>query len=176
MDAKKIIAPLILFGLFAAFATISIIVFLQKGNRERWISRKLKLGAAILTITGLTNGCESQPVVTCYDPAPYNWFQFDDFDQNEYTVVANLPNDSVLTGVVYEPKFEKYAFEIIASDDSVSVQKGEIVALDGAFDEPTDSFKIELNSKLDTGSYLIKINTAGLSENYLVDDERLKID
>lgn len=51
-----------------AFAAVSVLLWLSGGNNKYLVSRKLKLGALIIGITGVMGSCRP-PVVTCYKPA-----------------------------------------------------------------------------------------------------------
>lgn len=154
MDLKKRISPLLLIGLFAAFGLVCLMVALTKGKRAKWIARKMKIGAAILSLTAVSTGCP--PIVTCYDPIMPNNFHFDQMDYNQYQIVADFPNDSVLSGTINERHDENFGFEVIKDDTSV-IQTGDIIASDGKFDTSEERFELMLDSKIDTGLYKINI-------------------
>lgn len=155
MEFKRIISPFILLGLFATFSVVCLVVWIRKGKSGRWISHKLKLGAAILTITGISTGCPT-PQITCYDPIPQNWFSFDSIDVNDYSVVADLPSDSVLTGKVYEPTYERYQFKVETLDSELVCQ-GAIESLDGEFNQPNEDFRMAIPATIDAGSYRLRV-------------------
>lgn len=175
MDTKRLISPFVLIGLFVAFAVICVVVSIQKGKNAKWIARKMKFGGAILTITAITTGCP--PMVTCYDPMPTNMFEFDSIDYTEAAIVAHLPNDSIITGKVYTPESEHYSFDV-ADQNSVIVNKGEVIATDGKFDEETEEFRITIDPKLDTGKYNLNIynGTVDDSTKHFVAGANLKIE
>lgn len=177
MEFKRIISPIVLIGLFAAFGFICLMVTVTKSKNARWIARKMKIGAAIITLTGITTGCPPS-IITCYVmPAP-NQFEFDNMDQQTGDITAEFPNDTILSGTVYECNIQHFNFEI-RNNDSTIVQQGEIVATDGAFDSTTEQFKLHLDSKLDTGMYLLNINEAAddslLYDEYPIRQVYLKI-
>jgi hypothetical protein len=65
---KEILIPILLLILGLMFIIINIIVYLSKGNN--WvISKKLKLGALILSLTSIFS-CGSPPKPTCYELPP----------------------------------------------------------------------------------------------------------
>ncbi len=175
MDTKRVLSPIILVGLFAAFALVCLLVWLLKGRAGKLITGKMKLGAAIIAITGVSTGCP--PVITCYDPMPQDSFQFDSIDYNDYSVFANLPNDSVLTGTVIEPTYNQYQFKV-STTDSQLVDHGMVQAVDGTFDNSSEAFKIILNPQIDAGTYQLSIlpyqRTTDIPE-YEVQNIRLKI-
>lgn len=173
MEFRRVISPFALILLFIALVVITAIVFLQKGRSPKWISRKMKLGAAILTITGITTGCP--PQVTCYVTVPNNFFQFDSVNYDENAIVADLPKDTVLTGRVVSPDFEAYSFEITTTDSAV-VQTGNVIPEDGKLDSDDEKIKIIIDSKLNEGDYYLNIFTAETDfENYIVSRNNLKI-
>ncbi|MBP7508164.1 MAG: hypothetical protein KA807_10105 [Prolixibacteraceae bacterium] len=173
MEFRRIISPFALILLFIAFAVITAIVFLQKGRNTKWISRKMKLGAAILTITGITTGCP--PQVTCYDPVPSNFFQFDQINYDENAIIVDLPKDTVITGRIITPDFDAYSFEI-STTDSVVVQTGYVIPEDGKLDSDDEKIKIIVDSKLIEGDYYLNISSAEDDfENYVVCRNNLKI-
>jgi hypothetical protein len=162
-EIKKISIPVVIVVLSAAFLLVSFIVYLYGGKSAKWVARKMKLGAAIIAIGGITTGC---PVVTCYDPAPSDWFRFDNIDSTSYLVVADLPNDSILTGNVTAPTCSRYIFEIETLDSQL-VDSGYIEPLEGSFDRSNGDFTMDINSALDTGFYQIAIYLPGM-----VNDEK----
>jgi hypothetical protein len=65
MIKKEIVIPIIIVCLSLIFILINILVFFTKGN-NRFIKKKLKVGAMILTLTGII-ACHTVPKPTCYD-------------------------------------------------------------------------------------------------------------
>jgi hypothetical protein len=153
-EYKRVISPLFLAGLFAAFAFVCLIVYFRKGKTEKWVARKMKLGATILAVAGITTGCP--PLITCYVPVAENIFNFDKIDSSDYSVLADLPVDSIVTGKVYGRTYDQFLFEIV-STNSTSVQKGNLLPTDGIFDRAEEGFRIILDSKIDTGKYQLNI-------------------
>jgi hypothetical protein len=175
MEQKRIISPLLLAGLFAAFAFVCLIVYFRKGKTEKWVARKMKLGATILAIAGITTGCP--PVITCYDPMPQNLFNFDKIDSSDYSVLADLPDDSIVTGKIYGRTYDKFSFEIFSAD-SKSIQKGDVLPSDGKFDQPDEDFRIIIDPKIDTGKYHLNIlipDPGNIENNFIISQNWLKI-
>jgi|WetSurMetagenome_2_1015567.scaffolds.fasta_scaffold377865_2 hypothetical protein len=175
MEQKRIISPLLLAGLFTAFAFVCLIVYFRKGKTEKWVARKMKLGATILAVAGITTGCP--PVITCYVPVAENIFNFDKIDSSDYSVLADLPVDSIVTGKVYGRTYNQFSFEIVSAD-STSVQEGNLLPTDGIFDQAEEGFSIILNSKIDTGKYHLNIlvpDPINRENNFIVSQNWLKI-
>lgn len=154
MDTKKLISPLVLIGLMAAFGIVCLMVGFTKGKSALWIKQKMKIGAAIITLTSVSTGCP--PVVTCYDPVMPNIFEFDQLNNQSYQIIADLPNDSVLTGTIYQREAENFDFEVLTNDSTI-IQTGKITATDGVFDAKEEKFKIVLDTKIDTGLFQLTI-------------------
>lgn len=177
METKKWIAPFALAGLFTAFAVVCLLLAFKKGKREKWIARKMKLGAMIIAISGIAAGCTPESVINCYDPVAENIFSFDKTDSADYRVIiANFPADTVVTGKIYSRTYNEYTFEILKAD-SQSVQKGNLIPTDGSFNDSDESFKINLNTQIDTGKYFLNIFaiTDDKKESYLINQGWLKI-
>lgn len=66
---KELIIPIIIAGLTIAFVVVSALVWLSRGNAGL-ISKKLKLGALLLTFTSITNFASGQEYVSCYIGPP----------------------------------------------------------------------------------------------------------
>lgn len=68
MSKKNIVyAFLIFIGL--AFVVVSIMVYFTKGRSKSWIAYKMKIGALLLTITAIGDGCRVRQG-TCYRMMP----------------------------------------------------------------------------------------------------------
>jgi len=175
MELKKIIVPLILPILFIAFALVCFMVWLHRGQSAHWLARKLKIGGIILTLTTVSTGCPL--VVTCYAPIEPNRFEFDKLDDS-YNVMADLPEDSVLTGQLTSRDGDKFTFKI-TKNDTIDVQEGEVFAIDGVFDQDPEAFKMTINSQLDTGMYGLsffqEVIIDDQAQKYQIDQKRLKI-
>lgn len=89
---KEILIPVLLLFLGLIFIIINLIVYFSKGNP--WlISKKLKLGAMIITISGMFACGSPAPDIktsTCYTPKPH------DNKNNAFTAVKKKFKDSVV--------------------------------------------------------------------------------
>jgi len=63
------IVPVSIIVLAIAFVAISVMVYFTRGKNKYFLTKKLKIGAMIISLTAVTNGCRI-PVATCYKPAP----------------------------------------------------------------------------------------------------------
>jgi len=68
MSRKNILYALLIFiGL--AFVVVSVMVYFTKGKSKSWIAYKMKIGALLLTLTTISEGCRVRQA-TCYMRLP----------------------------------------------------------------------------------------------------------
>jgi hypothetical protein len=174
MEPRKL-TPLILPFLFVAFGISCLLVWFYRGKSKRWINNKLKLGGVILSLTTITTGC---PIVTCYDPPMMNQFVFDK-QESGYDLNLQFPSDTLVSGKIYGRQADKYTFELL-KNDTILLQKGNIKAIDGVFDQDPEPFNFILNSELDPGDYFLKLLSVKMVNNteqeFEVDFRRIKIE
>lgn len=143
------IVPLVLLVLALAFVVISLAVYLSRGKNKYFLAKKLKLGAMIISLTAVTNGCRT-PVVTCYKPAiipeitslqaySYSNEIAINPDENELKFKTNNIYDSDLCYIISQSE------NITLKGDCVVVEGGEIDLL------------IKLEEYLLSGVYDLKI-------------------
>lgn len=142
MIRKETWLPVAAVALTAAFLIVSGLVHLTRGNP--WlIRRKLRLGALLLGVNGAAAGCGPDTFVTCYLPAPQNWIHFDAPFATDSGLVLDLSAGSALRGEIEEPTSTAYAFRL--TFEETELQRGDLVAVDGAFDESSEAFTLTLD-------------------------------
>ncbi len=152
MNKKEIITPILAIGLGLAFAIVSFAVFISKGKSKKWVARKMKIGGLLLTLT--FTACD-QLVRTCYDmPAPPNTITIYPNTQNGIELMLDTGN--VITGIINEWQGENFSFNIENTNNQI-VQSDLLIPIDGKFDNYTEEFKIEIDTNLITGTYLLKL-------------------
>ncbi len=152
MDKKELTVTLTVIMLTAFFAVASAGLFLSKGKSKYWTAKKIKIGAALLTLTSVTQSCN--PFRTCYDPVPENYIYL---QLNSDTINLNTTNN--ITGIVENGVSGNYSFNL-QNKDSVNMKQIEnIAASDGTFDENSEEFTIHLDTNLITGNYSLKLFT-----------------
>jgi hypothetical protein len=87
------IVTISLFAVSAAFILVSVLVTLSGGKNKYLIAKKLRLGAVIIGMTCMANGC--RPVVTCYDPAPMPVLTCTDSVSNEGLIVLQKGDQTI---------------------------------------------------------------------------------
>ncbi len=167
MEFKKISIPIALAFLAGLFLLASVAVYFTRGKSARWVSRKLRLGGLILTLTAVLQSCDPlglsgvpedrDPPYTCYmvaEPGIVTDLFFLE-GISDSTVTVNLPNDTKLKGEIRKRTQANYSFAVY-KDDTSKVQIESIVARDGAFDEDTEQFEIAIDKQLPKGDYIIR--------------------
>jgi hypothetical protein len=144
----------ILAGLFAAFAAISLLVWLTRGQNHALLKKKLKIGAMILTLTGvITTGCNASDT-TCYVAIAEDYILFDDLQHSSGAIVLNLDETNRLDGTLENLTTTVYSFRITDGDGN-EVQRDQVVAEDGEFDDHTEEFYLEVDPNLPAGQYVL---------------------
>lgn len=185
-ELKKGILPLVLLVISGAFLVVSLIVLLRGNKSGKWISRKMKLGGLILTLTPLVNACDpaqtaaltdSNPPWTCYIMAmpdstehqKQNIFYVE--TNNDSLITLNLRRENQIKGEIRNRTYEIFSFAVIDQQGN-KLQCDNILASDGVFDERIESFDINVDQKLPNGLYIIRFfesakeNQAEWSEQY----------
>lgn len=146
--------------LVGAFIIISILVWLSAGKNAYLIKKKLTIGAAMLSLTGVATGTGC---VSCYDP----YFPDEEVAQSESIVLEDANIDDVenpiIRGRVVHRENDEFSFRLTDSD-GIELQQGAVDALDGAFDSLDESFEITLGVQLETGEYHLFLYTFSADE------------
>jgi hypothetical protein len=153
MNKKELIAPFLLIGLGLAFTIICFAVFLSNGKSKKWLARKMKVGALLLTLNSVAS-CEPF-ITTCYDmPAPPNSMWMNGMTESGIEILLDTSN--VIYGSVEERQSEEFSFSIYSAEN-VKIQADTIIAVDGKFDNYSEEFKIELDTNILPGNYSLKL-------------------
>lgn len=153
MNKKELLTPFLLVGLGLAFAFVAFAVFLSNGRSKKWVARKMKIGALLLTISAAAS-CDPF-ITTCYDmPPPPNTMWVNGLTENGLELF--LDTSHVITGTVEERQSENFSFSI-SNAENTKVQADSILPVDGKFDNYTEEFKIELDTNMLPGTYLLKL-------------------
>ncbi len=163
MDKRELLTPLIFVGLAVAFAVVSALVYLSRGN-PGLVRRKLRLGAALLTLTAAANGCGGTSM--CYDVAMSNEFSLTDIGADG-AVHLSLPDSNRVAGTIYQRQGDRFSFRLEDEKDA-EVQRADIVAQDGAFDESSEEFSLAVRQDLAPGTYRLTFYTAAQGDQATV--------
>lgn len=157
MQKNEYLVPVGIVLLSIVFSVVCFMVFISKGKSAYWISRKMRVGGLLLTLTALMNlnhSCDrdkkNAPMVNCYDVMPEMYISLE-----KDTVYMN--NSNLITGSVYGYSDNTFSYNITDTSSTISLQKGLLVAKDGQFNGDTEAFEIALDSSLKTGRYVMKV-------------------
>ena len=156
MPRKQILVPVLVAVLSVAFVFVSFLVFVTRGNASL-IRKKLKLGAVILSLTGVVLGGCREGEITCYAPIlPSDRIEFYSPGVTEDGIYLNLAVRYIIEGTIYERRSDAFSFDII-DESRNEVQSGDIAAIDGAYDTETELFLIAVRRDLPVGAYTLSI-------------------
>ncbi len=153
MIQKESLSPIYLAGLVVAFGVISFLVYLTRGN-PALVKKKLKLGGIIIAMTGVISGCGHEEAM-CYVPSPAsNEFSLSHQHFGDNGLAIDLTQSSTLSGGIDFRSGNEFSYRL-TSEVEVEKQRGDIQALDNAFDEDSEEFEINLQTNLESGLYML---------------------
>lgn len=163
---KEYLAPLAVFAIVfvgAAFLITSAVVSLNNGKSAFWTSKKMKLGAILITLNScIMSGClpscqttcydtaSPDPQVTCYDMPATNVVDInaEDFEQKK---------SNIITGTIYDPEADEYSYLFVNSKTKDTLQKGNFKLNTNDTLPYERSFSVEINAKVETGRYYFSV-------------------
>ncbi len=160
MSKKEIIIPIIVVVLSIAFAVISLAVILTKGKSKKWIKRKMKIGALLLTLNAFTPGSAQEIEVSCYDIAEENLMLLKD---NQTELTFDVKSQKTVEAYIDYRTGNEYSFCVFDAENN-KIEDGKIVAADGKFDKWKEDVEITLKSHLKAGRYFLFLFDVPLNE------------
>ncbi|OQY05310.1 MAG: hypothetical protein B6I20_01440 [Bacteroidetes bacterium 4572_117] len=152
MNKKETIIPITVAVLTVLFAIISLAVFFSKGKSGFWLSKKMKVGALLLTFSTVT----TYSCVSCYDmPAPANRFIIENLDG--YKINLDLNIDNKINGTIEDRDGINFSFNITDTLRSDTLQIDNILPADGLFDSYVEDFTILVDENLQNGTYYLNL-------------------
>ena len=151
MDKNKIIATVIVAGLAIAFAWICIAIFFR-GNSAKLVSRKLKIGALLLTLTaGVQTHSFAQK--TCYKRAVVeDEISFDVRFEKGDEIKIDLDKGDTVKGSVLMSTDSAYVC-VIKKNNGDTISTLDLIPADGKFNgSGSESFTMNL-SFVKSGKY-----------------------
>jgi hypothetical protein len=163
MENNKYLAPVLIVGLSFLFIIVSLGVYLSKGKSEFWISRKMRIGALLLTITAIgSQSCSTFPgTASCYDPVIHNSFTLDSLDWQTNKLVIDLNESNQVTGEIESRKGEVFHYEIQDTVSGNVVLNGNLVATDGLFDSSREAFYFNIPNDFEVNTYGLVLSNEG---------------
>ncbi|HNQ69197.1 MAG TPA: hypothetical protein PKN32_12515 [Bacteroidales bacterium] len=150
------IVPVSLIVLAIAFVVVSVMVYFTRGKNKYFLTKKLKIGAMIITLTAVTNGCRV-PVVTCYKPAPPPRIM--SLQATESLDEIRISKDEKLLNFDLEYIYSSDVCYTISQNEKI-INKGDCEFVS---DGETDMV-INMNENLLPGKYDLKIYQMKISE------------
>jgi len=175
MTRKDVWIPVAVIGLGVAFATVSLLVRASRGNP--WlIRRKLRLGALLLSLGWTAAGCSEGGSTTCYAPLPPEHVEFDAefWSEVDARLVLDLSAGHALTGQIYRRTTTSFAYRLLAADQTER-QRGELVALDGAFDAASEAFSLDLGAAVAPADYELVVYAGEVEADVVLDQVALTV-
>lgn len=175
MDKKSIIAPLLIIGLSIAFIGICFMVYLSKGKSKKWVARKMKIGAMVLSLSTIS----VVPQACCYKPAqgPYCRIEFDSKFETQNKVELQIDTENKLTGILMYSYTDKYSFSV-QDTNSIIYQKGLIKPEDGDFDNSNENIFLTIDQNIKKGEYIISFfdtDSSNIEQFYPFESKKLFI-
>jgi len=161
MDKKELSVLIVFIGLTVLFSVAAAALYFTRGKSKFWTAKKMKLGALLLTITAATTvpSCNGG-TTTCYDAAVL---------ENE--IRLDLSGNEVDLKSAYEIRGKiEYrtsgTFSYLLENDSIKEIKiiGQLIPVDGTFNDSTEAFKIPLDKGLTVGNYTLSFYDTTVNE------------
>jgi hypothetical protein len=167
MNKKELITPFFVAALSLLFVAICFAIYLTDGKSKKWITRKMRIGGLLLTLTAAScNGGGGQ--VTCYEMAEINAMWINPTSQN--AIEVKLDTGNVINGFISTIQGKDFSF-LVSDSAGAKYQKG-IIALSKDSIGNSIDFKIELDKNLKPGKYMLMLYATGVKGQDTVGSKR----
>jgi hypothetical protein len=140
----------------AVFLLISALVVLTGGKNKYFVSKKLRLGAMIIGMTCLANGC--RPFVTCYEVAMAPVMICQDSVNNDGVIVVNKDVSKINFNCMY------LYYEFV----SYKLSTGEQMVFSGdcikTTTDTSQNLEVPIPRQMNSGNYLMQFYFVKASE------------
>jgi len=150
---KEHFIPILLIALAIAFIFVSLMLFLSNEDKY-WIKQKLRIGAIIISFTSSMSSCI--PFGTCYLESITDSMYLENTQNNE--IHLDIIKTNKIKGWIELPAIKYYSFRI-TDTNYIEVQRDNIFADDGAFNEDYEEFTIKVDITLNAGKYFLYLFT-----------------
>jgi len=156
MPKKELLIPLAGLALVLLFAIVSVLVIITRGKNPYLVRKKLAIGAMMLSLSASAAGC-TPPWVSCYEPA--------DDERNVISLVGledegafvfNQAEDQVVSLVIRYRAGDSFSF-LLEDSEGNEVQRGDLQATDGVFDESTEELALAPSEDILPGDYSLYV-------------------
>lgn len=155
MTKKELFFPVIFIGLSIVFVVVSIGVFASKGKSSKWIARKMKIGALMLTFSSIVS-CDTADNnhVTCYDVPEMNsiWIEGATYQG----INLRLDSQNVLKGTIGNRNSDKFSYSV-SDSNHIKILSDNIKPKDGVFDSITENFELVFQKDIPKGNYILNL-------------------
>jgi hypothetical protein len=157
------IVSISLIAVSVAFIIVSVLVTITGGKSKYLIAKKLRLGAIIIGMTCMANGC--RPVVTCYEVAPSPVLSCTDSVSNEGLIVLQKGDQTINFNCQYL-YYQNVSYKI--SNDIQDFYTGECAKTIADSTTQEEILTIATSGVLNSGLYKLRlyyIQSAEIDEN-----------
>ncbi len=163
MDKKELSMLIAFICLTVLFSVAAAALYLSRGQSKFWTAKKMKLGALLLTITAATTiqACkDGEEQTTCYEQAQLT----DGITLHTDQPYIDLNTTDTISGTITYRSSKTYSF--LLKNDSLQniIQKGNLLPIDGAYNDSIEDFIIKLDKSLVPGRYSLSIFNTGVDE------------
>jgi hypothetical protein len=155
MIRKFMFLPLVIAVLSIAFFIVAFLTFASRGN-HRLIRIKLAIGALIVSFTTFSIPTVSIARAKCYKKPSNDLIRFDNTSYVRGELKINIKTNNTLLCEISIPSSDTFSYRITGENGEEN-QKGNIEAIDGSFDESSESFEIEISRDITPGVYTLFI-------------------
>lgn len=160
MNKKDLILPLLIILGSILFAVICAIVFVTGGQSKKWIARKLKIGAFLLTLNAAMPGSAQEIEISCYDIAESDLLIL---KNNKTELIFNKSEPLSIEAFIDYRISTEYTYWINDEKNNV-LKQGTIQAFDGSFDKWKEEIKVEIENEFETGTYFFAFFNIPITE------------
>jgi hypothetical protein len=151
MNKKETLIPFAFMALSLLFIIVCAMVYLSGGKSNKWITRKMRIGGLLLTMT--TFSCNGSRHVKCYDAVPLNFMSLKNTGEN--AIEINIDTNNVMLGTISGRHGSNFSFSIIDKSGK-AIQKDFVLPVDSGFDAAYEDFKFAIDKKISEGQYELK--------------------
>ena len=149
-----------LIAVSATFVIISVLVALTGGKNKYLLSKKLRLGAIIIGMTCLANGC--RPFVSCYEVAVEPVMNCIDSVNNDGVIVVNKDDSEIEFNCMYL-YYESVSF--ILSSNAQTIFSGDCIKTNS---DTSQNLKVPIPRQMDAGNFKLQfyfVKASDIGEN-----------
>jgi hypothetical protein len=149
MSKKEILIPFVFIGLSAVFLFICAMVYFSGGKSKQWVARKMRIGGILLSLSFFSCGSNNSHIEiqqTCYMIVP------DYLEKVEVSIDSN----KIIYGNIWGRFGKDFSYALMNNKGAI-IQKNNLFPKRYSPDNEHEEFVIELNQKLDTGKYQLKL-------------------